>query len=80
MSKPFKLGGSFDENGVISVVMTECNTEQDDNLELHIANYYRYFPKDKVDIGSASEDTKEDIKEDISKVEETKDTGRKGWI
>lgn len=80
MSKPFKLGGSFDENGVISVVMTECNTEQDDNLELHIANYYKYFPKDKVDIGSASEDTKGDIKEDISKVEETKGTGRKGWI
>lgn len=81
MSKPFKLGGSFDENGVISVVMTECNTEQDDNLELHIANYYKYFPKkDKVDIGSALEDTKEDIKEDISKVEEVKDTGRKGWI
>lgn len=45
LSKPFKLGGSFDENGVIIVVMTECNTEDDDNLELHIADYYKYFPK-----------------------------------
>lgn len=45
LTKPFKLGGSFAGNGVLSFVLTECNTEDTDNLELHIANYYDYFPK-----------------------------------
>lgn len=45
LTKPFKLGGSFTGNGVLSFVLTECNTEDTDNLELHIANYYDYFPK-----------------------------------
>lgn len=45
LTKPFKLGGSFAGNGVLSFVLTECNTEDTDNLELHIANYYDHFPK-----------------------------------
>lgn len=44
LTKPFKLGGSYSENGVLSFVLTECNTEATDNLELHIANYYEHFP------------------------------------
>lgn len=46
LTKPFKLGGSFDEDGVLHFVMYECNTEDDDNLELHIADYYKHFPRD----------------------------------
>ena len=46
MTKPYKLGGSFDENGVLHFVLTECNTEDDDNLDLHIADYYTYFDRD----------------------------------
>ena len=46
LTKPFKLGGSYNENGVLSFVLTECNTESTDNLELHVANYYDYFPRD----------------------------------
>lgn len=45
LTKPFKLGGSFGENGVLCFVMQECNTEDTDNLELHIANYYDHFPR-----------------------------------
>lgn len=45
LTKPFKLGGSFDEDGVLRFVMYECNTEDDDNLELHIADYYKCFPR-----------------------------------
>lgn len=45
LTKPFKLGGSYTGNGVLSFVLSECNTEDTDNLELHIANYYDYFPK-----------------------------------
>lgn len=46
LTKPLKLGGSYDSTGVLFFVMTECNTEDDDNLDLHIANYYRYFPRE----------------------------------
>ncbi len=46
LTKPFKLGGSFGENGVLYFVLQECNTEDSDNLELHIANYYDHFPRE----------------------------------
>ena len=45
LTKPFKLGGSFGESGVLYFVLQECNTEDSDNFELHIANYYDYFPR-----------------------------------
>ena len=47
MTKPYKLGGSFDENGVLRFVLTECNVEADDNIELHIPDYYTYFPREE---------------------------------
>lgn len=45
LTKPFKLGGHFGDGGVFYFVLQECNTEDTDNLELHIANYYNHFPK-----------------------------------
>lgn len=45
LTKPFKLGGTYNGNGILSFVLTECNAEDTDNLDLHIANYYHYFPK-----------------------------------
>lgn len=30
----------------LAYVLTECNTEDTDNFELHIANYYKYFPRE----------------------------------
>ena len=49
LTKPYKLGGSFDENGVLRFVMTECSTENDDDLIRHIADYYSFFPDDRED-------------------------------
>ena len=49
LTKPFKLGGSYNGEGVLNFVLTECNTEDSDNIELHIANYYDHFPKEKPD-------------------------------
>lgn len=45
LTKPFKLGSSYGKGGVLSYIMQECNTEDTDNFELHIANYYDYFPR-----------------------------------
>jgi hypothetical protein len=45
LTKPFKLSGSDGDGGILTFVMQECNTEDTDNFELHIANYYDHFPK-----------------------------------
>lgn len=71
LTKPFKLGGSFDENGVLIFVMTECNSEFDDNLDLHIADYYKFFPRtNSVVITDDSQNN--DITEATSEI--------RGWI
>lgn len=46
LTKPFKLGGSYDNKGILNYVLQECNTEDTDNFELHIANYYDHFPRE----------------------------------
>lgn len=45
LTKPFRLGGSYGETGVLHFVLQECNTEDSDDLVGHIANYYDYFPR-----------------------------------
>jgi len=45
LTKPFKLGGTYTGSGILSFVLQECNTEDTDDLERHIANYYKYFPR-----------------------------------
>ena len=45
LSKPFKVGGVYNGHGALRLVLTEVNTEKDDNLELHIADYYKRFPR-----------------------------------
>lgn len=46
LTKPFKLGGTYGQGGILTFVMQECNTEDTDNFELHIANYYERFPRE----------------------------------
>lgn len=48
LTKPFKLGGVYNGHGAMSFVLSEVNTEDDDNFELHIADYYKYFPRERV--------------------------------
>jgi len=45
LTKPFKLGGSYNNSGVVRFIMQETNTVDTDNFELHIANYYDCFPR-----------------------------------
>lgn len=49
ITKPFKIGGVYNGHGAMSFVLQECNTEEDDNLELHIADYYKHFPRETAD-------------------------------
>lgn len=67
LTKPFKLGGSYDSRGILSFVLQECNTEDTDNFELHIANYYDHFPREKDDC-HIEEPTEDDNEQDGKKV------------
>lgn len=46
LTKPLKLGGTFNNKGVYKFVLQEITATDDDNHELGIADYYKYFPKD----------------------------------
>ena len=48
LTKPFRLGGTYGNDGVYKFVLAECNTEYDDNLELQIADYYKHFPREHI--------------------------------
>lgn len=72
LTKPFKLGGSYNGQGVFKFVLQEVNTTDNDNQQLGIADYYKYFPKtvtvDKTD-GSVI---------DTDNVSE--ETGKRVWL
>lgn len=74
LTKPFKLGGSYDHDGVVIFVMTECNTEFDDNLELHIADYFKIFPRTTPIVLEDDLDVTDDV------TTEEQSTERRGWI
>ena len=45
LTKPLKVGKVFNNLGVYSFVLQEVVTTDDDNLELGIADYYKYYGK-----------------------------------
>lgn len=55
LSKPLKVGLTYNQEGIYKFVCQEVYTTDYDNLELGIADYYRYYPKD----GSSDESDQE---------------------
>ena len=45
LTKPLKIGHTFNNKGIYSFVLQEVVTTDNDNLELGIADYYKHFPK-----------------------------------
>jgi hypothetical protein len=72
LSKPLKLGWTYNEKGVYKFVLQEVNTTDDDNQELRIADYYKHFPK------TTTVDHENGAVIDTDNVSET--TGRKVWL
>lgn len=46
LTKPMKLGYTFNGLGVFKFVLQEVSSTEDDNYELGIADYYVHFPKE----------------------------------
>lgn len=49
LTKPLKTGLTYNDQGVFKFVMQEVTATDDDNQELGIADYYKYFPKPPVE-------------------------------
>lgn len=45
LTKPLKVGKTYNMKGIFSFVLQEVVTTDNDNLELGIADYYKHFPK-----------------------------------
>lgn len=52
LTKPIKLNNVFNGDGVFKFVLQEVTATGDDNFELQIADYYKYFPKEQTDDGT----------------------------
>ena len=57
LTKPLKTGKSYDKGGIYSFVLQEVVSTVDDNMELGIADYYKYFPhQDSSDDGGSDDE------------------------
>jgi len=72
LTKPLKLGGSFNNKGVFKFVLQEVNTTDYDNLELQIADYYKHFSK--------TPDSSPDIESTSGNEDQSDNTGKKRWL
>ena len=71
LTKPLKLGATFNNKGVFKFVLQEVTATDDDNHELGIADYYKHFPKASADGGDASTTPDDNVSDD---------TGKKVWL
>lgn len=72
LSKPLKVGHTYNNEGVFGFVLQEVVPTQDDNFLLGIADYFKHFPKDyTVDVKTGDIDNTETYDEN---------TGKKVWL
>lgn len=71
LTKPFKMGWSFAGEGALRFVLQECSVEETDNLDLHIANYYNYFPRKSETVSPSDGSTQTPPKDE---------NGKRVWI
>lgn len=72
LTKPFKLGKTYNGQGVFKFVMQEVNTTDDDNQDLMVADYYKHFPRE--DTGETS------VSQTIDPENTFTEDGKKVWL
>lgn len=55
LTKPLKLGGTFNNNGIFKFVLQEVTSTDDDSHVLGIADYYKHYPREPMDPDSSDE-------------------------
>lgn len=72
LTKPLKLGWTFNNHGIYKFVLQEVTTTDNDNQSMRIADYYKHFPKETV------VDHDDGVLIDTDNT--TSDTGKKVWL
>lgn len=75
LTKPLKVGKTYNDEGVFSFVLQEVTTTNDDNLELGIADYYKHF-----EFISKDEPYNPKKEPSISPDDSTTESGKKVWL
>lgn len=72
LTKPLKVGKTFNGSGIYAFVLQEVVSTDDDNMQLGIADYFKHFPKvTSVEDGSGSV---------INPDNTSEETGKKVWL
>lgn len=81
LTKPFKLTNIFNGRGVYKFILQEVASTDDDNHELGIADYYKYFPHESSGEILTPEVLQEKVEEENEVVHEKETTlGKRVWI
>ncbi len=75
LTKPVKLGNVYNNEGVFKFVLQEVNSTADDNHQLGIADYYKYYPKVIDDEAEDPDSSPSDEPQKDTEVGE-----KKGWL
>lgn len=72
LSKPLRVGWHYNGEGVYLFVLKEANSTDDDNIDLGIADYYKYFSRsdDQSSVDGSSGSTQDAEQDD----------GKKRWL
>lgn len=71
LTKPLKVGHVYNGNGVYKFVLQEVNTIDEDNQELRVADYYKYYPPNDGGVTTPNVTVDPD---------NTTDDGKKVWL
>lgn len=80
LSKPLKVGKHYAGEGVYMFVLREVSSTNDDNMELGITNYYKFFPRSGSESSDAIEDTSNDTAPEAAETSDTTSGGKKVWL
>lgn len=81
LTKPLKKGLLFNGKGVYKFVLQESTATGDDNHELGIADYYKYFPKSDTGSSESTDDNNDENTSEENTGDTTGDTtGKKVWF
>lgn len=80
LTKPLKLGWSFNNKGCYKFVLQEVNSTSDDNIELGIADYYKYHPHTSSDDINGDNENVGDNEQGGTSPAPSDNTGRGNWL
>lgn len=84
LTKPLKVGKTYGGRGIYAFVLQEVVSTDDDNMELSIADYYKYYPEEDNESVDETETVGDDENhppvDSGSSENGNSSTGRKVWL